>query len=119
MLTHGGGVIVMRTVILTVLGLALLAGCSRDDDRILFDGQAFRGKAKHIERDDRRSFTATVSPVSASVDGAREAGRFEGVKYCIQQYGTSRIAWATGPDDDPQTWSIDRDTVTFTGRCKP
>ena len=55
MLTHGGGVIVMRTVILTVLGLALLAGCSRDDDRILFDGQAFRGKAKHIERDDRRS----------------------------------------------------------------
>ena len=109
----------MRAVILTVLSLALLAGCSRNDDRILFDGQAFRGKAKHVNKDDRRDFTASVSPLSASLEGAREAGRYEGTKYCIQQYGTSKIAWASGPDDDPQTWAIDRDTVTFAGRCQP
>jgi len=109
----------MRMLTLTVIGLVLLAGCSRNDDAILFDGQQFRGKAKHIERSDRRSFTASVSPISASLEGAREAGRYEGIKYCIEGYGTSNIAWISGPDDEPQTWSIDRDTATFTGRCEP
>ena len=98
----------MRGVVLTVLGVSVLAGCNRVDDSILFDGQAFRGQAKFVERADRRDFTATVSPVSASVEGAREAGRYEGIKYCIAEYGTSVIEWA-----------IDRDTVTFSGSCKP
>lgn len=109
----------MRAIIISVLALGVVAGCNRADERILFDGQAFRGKAKHVEKSDRRDFTATVSPVSASVEGAREAGRYEGIKYCIEEYGTSRIAWAASPDAEPQSWSIDRDAVTFSGRCQP
>ncbi len=109
----------MRTMIFTAVSVALLAGCSNNDDRFLFDGQEFRGKATHIDRDNRRSFTASVSPVSASLEGAREAGRYEGIKYCVTEYGTSNIAWVTGPDEEPQTWTIDRDTVTFSGRCQP
>lgn len=109
----------MRILMLMALVLAVLAGCSRNEDRILFDGQQFRGKTKHIDRDDRRGFTAAISPISASIEGAREAGRYEGTKYCIEFYGTSDITWSSGPDDEPQTWAIDRDTVTFAGRCQP
>lgn len=109
----------MRYALLGSLAIGLLAACSSNDDTILFDGQAFRGKATHIDRDNRREFAATVSPVSASIEGAREAGRFEGVKYCVVEYGTSDITWITGPDAEPQTWAVDRDSVTFTGRCDP
>lgn len=109
----------MRTLVLISLSLAVLAGCNQRDDRILFDGQAFRGKAAFESRDNRRQFIATVGPVSASIEGAREAGRYEGTKYCIREYGTSQIAWITSPDAEPQAWSVDRDTVTFSGRCTP
>lgn len=109
----------MRIYILMALSALIVAGCSRSDDRIRFDGEVYRAKANFVDRDDRRAFTASVTPVSASLEGAREAGRYEGVKYCIEEYGTSKIAWSASPDDEPQAWSIDRDTVTFAGRCQP
>lgn len=109
----------IRVVFSMFILSTVLAGCNQRDDTILFDGQAFRGKASHVDRNNRRSFTATVSPVSASIDGAREAGRFEGTKYCVNEYGTSDIIWDASPDAEPQTWSVDRDSVTFSGTCDP
>ena len=109
----------MRLIALISLAAMLAAGCNNRDDEILFDGQAFRGKAGFESRDNRRSFVATIRPVSASIEGAREAGRYEGIKYCVTEYGTSDIAWSLSPDAEPQTWNVDRDTVTFTGRCAP
>ncbi|WP_050928115.1 hypothetical protein [Aestuariivita boseongensis] len=109
----------MRTLIIAALACSVIAGCNRKDERILFDGQAFRAKATHVEKSDRRDFVASVSPVSASLEGAREAGRYEGTKYCINEYGTSQITWTASPDAEPQAWTLDRDTVTFAGRCEP
>ncbi|WP_290559856.1 hypothetical protein [Aestuariivita sp.] len=107
----------MKPLILMSLALALVAGCTARDDRVRFDGEVFRGKASH-DRDDRRKFTVEVSPVSASLDGAREAGRFEGIKYCINEYGTSNIEWSVGPDTDPAALVIERDRLSFAGMCK-
>ncbi|MDC0343549.1 hypothetical protein OAN15_00715 [bacterium] len=105
-------------LILSALALTIVAGCSSNKEVILFDGQAFRAKVSK-DRDARRNFFATVSPVSASTEGAREAGRYEGIKYCIMEYGTSNILWTLSPDAEPQTWSLDGDTVTFSGTCRP
>lgn len=107
----------LRVFLFIPMAALLLTGCNQRDDSVLFDGQAFRGKVAFESRDNRRNFVATVRPVSASVEGAREAGRYEGVKYCITEYGTSEITWSLSPDAEPVTWSVDSDTVTFTGRC--
>ncbi|TNF63529.1 MAG: hypothetical protein EP307_04910, partial [Rhodobacteraceae bacterium] len=78
-----------RTMLLVTLAAGLaLSACNRRDETILFDGQAFRAKASAVDKDDLRTFTATISPVSASLEGAIEAGRYEGTKYCIANYGT-------------------------------
>ncbi len=109
-----------KTALLIALAaLVAVPACNRKDDRILFDGQAFRGKAAAVSKDDRRVFTATVSPVSASIDGAVEAARYEGMKYCIENYGTSDILWTIGPDTPRESLVIDRDALTFQGSCRP
>ncbi len=101
-----------------VLALMALGACNKDKEPILFDGVAFKAKATKEDKD-LSEFLVTVSPVSASLDGAREAGRYQGTRYCIQNYGTSTIHWTVGPDTDPASLVIDRDTLIFKGKCKP
>lgn len=109
----------MRSAVTLVLMAALLTGCSSfREDRQTFDGQVYRGKAKKAD-DDRKDFIAEISPVSASLNGAREAGRYEGTRYCIENFGTSRIRWAVGPDTDPAQLVVQNDRLTFLGRCTP
>lgn len=111
-----------RVVSLGVLAtVALLAACSgrSSSDRILFDGHAFRASAKAVDKKATPTdFTVTVNGVSASLDGAREAGRHEGTRYCVQNFGSSRIVWKVGPDSEPQTLRIDNDKLTFAGSCQ-
>ena len=85
-------------------------------DRVAFDGQNYRG-AVRTERRDRINFTASVRPVSASLDGAILAAEYEGIKHCIKFFGTSRIDWSVGPETDRAALPIDGDTLIFTGRC--
>lgn len=109
-----------RTVLLLTLAVALAAcGNNRAEDRILFDGVDFRMKARTIDRNDLAGFTVEVRPVSASLEGARAAGEYEGIRYCIENYGNSRIKWETGPETDPETLAIENDTLVFKGRCDP
>lgn len=97
--------------------LALLAACGQSQDaRPSFDGQYFRARVA-AEREVRQNFLVTVQPVSASLDGAREAARYEAVKYCIKRYGSSDITWVSGPDQDPTGFVIDDDAATFRGAC--
>jgi predicted small secreted protein len=114
---------VIRVRALTTISLALaatvvLAACNRGEEDILFDGQKYKTKARK-EADDLAVFVASITPVSASLDGAREAGRYEGTKYCIENYGTSKIKWTVGPDTDPETLTISDDTLVFRGECNP
>lgn len=103
------------TVALTVASACTVTSSS---DRVLFDGHFFRTKAKHVDKKAMPTeFTVVVNGVSASLDGAREAGRFEGTKFCINNFGSSSIAWKVGPDTEPQKLRITDDKLTFAGAC--
>ncbi len=101
------------------LGAGLVLGaCDQKKDRVAFDGVYFKAKQSK-QKKGGKTFTVSVKPVSASFDGAREAGRYEGTKYCIQYYGTSEIDWIVGPDADlSQLIPVD-DTLTLQGVCDP
>lgn len=107
-----------RLLLLVTLCGALAACGSLRKDQIAFDGQFFRASAKPEDRADRQSFAVTVRPASASLVGALEAGRHEGMKYCIETYGNSVILWTRGPDDDPSSHVIERDTLVLLGTCE-
>lgn len=111
-----------RTVLATlVVVLAVTAACSRNRnrDRLLFDGQEFRTRANPVDKKvTLADFTVTVEDVSRSLDGAREAGRYQGTRYCIENYGTSKIAWAVGPDTDPAQLRVVDNRLTFQGECE-
>ncbi|WP_170454668.1 hypothetical protein [Ruegeria arenilitoris] len=105
--------------VLVLLTLLSACGTAPTSDRILFDGKSFRAKAKPVDK--KRSpadFTVTIKGVSASLDGAREAGRYEGTRFCIQNFGSSRIAWKVGPDTEPQNLRVENDSLTFSGACQ-
>ena len=105
-----------------VFGLAVVSACgiaTPSENRVQFDGQSFRAKAKPVDKKvSPADFTVVVNGVSASLDGAREAGRFEGTKFCIKNFGSSRIVWKVGPDTDPQNLRISDDKLTFSGTCQ-
>lgn len=105
-----------------VLLLSLGAACSTpvsSANRVLFDGNYYRSKAKVVDKKvSPTDFTVTVNGVSQSLDGAREAGRHEGIKFCIQNFGSSRINWKVGPDTEPQNLRISDDKLTFAGTCQ-
>ena len=104
--------------VLVLLCSALVACGNVRKDKLSFDGQYFRSKASKTGSDDRRQFSVDVRPVSASVEGAQEAGRHEATKYCIENFGNSVVFWDIGPDDDPQTYVLDGDTLVLQGTCE-
>jgi hypothetical protein len=101
--------------------LATLAACSgRNANEIAFDGILFKTKTSAVDKKvSRADFTATIYAASASLDGAREAARYEGTKYCVTNYGTSDIDWVVGPDSDPARLTLVDNNITFRGRCDP
>ncbi len=108
----------MRMALIMAGALALTA-CTNRDEAFAFDGQYYRAKASKLDKDDRAQFAVSVKPVSASLDGAREAGRYEGTRYCIENYGTSQIEWSEGPDAEDGTLRVDNDTLLLQGECDP
>jgi hypothetical protein len=106
----------MRFAAVILVMAAALAACGPDDDDLLFDGQFYRAKLS-TDRGARDLFTVTVSPVSKSLVGAREAARYEATVYCVNRYGRSDIDWTVGPDTPDEELVIVNDTLTFQGRC--
>lgn len=104
------------SLLISALALAGLSGCSDPADAVLFDGMAFKHSIK-IDKEDRRRFVATSAPVSQSLDGAREAARFEGTAYCVRKYGSSEIEWSASPDAETKSLSIVEDQLSVQGRC--
>lgn len=114
--------VISRLPVLMGWGLLLCAalavsGCANRKNQVLYDGEVFRAKASKIDRDTRQMFAVEVPGVSKSFEGAREAGRFEGTRYCLENYGTSDIVWSRGPDDDPDTLLAERDKLSLRGTC--
>ncbi len=105
-----------------ILGVAVvIAACTpREEKREAFDGAYFKTKTSAVDKKATRAvFTTTITGVSQTLDGARQAAAYEGTRYCIEQYGTSQIAWTIGPDTEPQNLRIVDDKLTFSGRCDP
>ena len=102
-------------------GVLVLAGCSDiRKKQEPFEGFYFKAKTGAVDKKETLAvFTATVSGVSQSLKGARQAAEYEGTKYCIEQYGNSRIDWTIGPDTAPESLRIVDDKLTFAGRCDP
>lgn len=107
----------MRTILLITCAALVLTACSRDRaNRVAFDGVFYNGKLTS-SGNDRQNFVATISPVSEGLEGAIEAGRYEGTKHCIENYGTSTIDWTLGPDSPRDQLRPQGDTLTFQGTC--
>ncbi len=106
----------MKQIVLLCVTASLLAGCTSRDDRIAFDGKFFRTKLSKV--DGRRDvFTLTVRNASQSINGAREAARYEATVYCVNTYGSSDITWVVGPDTPAENLRLVGDSLTFQGSC--
>jgi len=107
----------MWRVSLLVLVAVGLTACTKKDDRVLFDGLYFKAKTKR-DGDNYANFITTISPASAGIEPALEAGRYEGTKYCLaNNFGTSIVHWTVGPDTDPAKLVIVDNEITLRGRC--
>ena len=107
----------MRVAVLFFASFALLSACSDKDKRVFFDGNYYPTKAKKV-KGDRESFTVNVRRASKGLNGAREAGRHGGIKYCVETFGYSEIQWEIGPDADAVALGADRGSLTLKGRCE-
>ena len=109
-----------RLAILMMMGLAV-TGCSKlgfaKKSDPTFQGERFRGSSK-ADRGARQHFVATVRPVSKSFEGARQAAEYQGIRHCIEYFGTSDISWEIGPQTDPDALNVENDTLTFMGSCQ-
>lgn len=108
----------LLTAALLIAALMLSACSGRKADRVAFDGVFFRSTAGKVDKQVDQ-FEITVSPASASIDGAREAGRYEATRYCIRNFGTSDVAWTEGPDAEDGTLTIANDRLILRGTCTP
>lgn len=108
----------IRQGIMLGICAGLLAGCGSSKKRSLelFDGHRFPARLERVS-EDRRSFEITVREVSQSPAGAREAGRYQATRYCIEQFGSSMAEWEIGPDDENLP-AVDN-TLFFKGACAP
>lgn len=106
----------MRPTAIAVIAALCVTACSGVRDGVTFDGKYYRASL-NTDRGSREDFTLTVRPVSASLLGAKEAGRYEATVYCVNRYGRSDIQWVVGPDDPDETLPISNDTLTLQGTC--
>ena len=106
----------MRALFISLMAVALIAGCNKRKNQLAFDGQYFKTKVTEVD-DDQLQFQISVSPVSASLDGAREAGRHQATKYCIENFGSSDATWIAGPDAEATDLNLDGDTLLLRGAC--
>ncbi len=108
---------ISRNLTLGLITVVMLAGCTERAKRVYFDGKHFPTREKAVSKEERDRFVVTVRRVDQGLDPAREAGRHGGSRYCIKNFGTSEIEWASGPDDPAETLQVSNSTLTLTGRC--
>ena len=106
----------MRLICGVMILATALAACSRDVNVYEFDGVVFKANARK-DGDSKAQFTATASPASESVSGALQSAEYQGIRYCVNNFGTSDIEWSFGPDQDPETYVPENDTVVLSGTC--
>ena len=102
-----------------VMGILVLvlAGCGQSRiSQITYEGAVFNGDLRS-ERGDRAAFVATGGPASVSLEGARQAAKFQAVRHCIDYLGSSDVEWINGPDVEDAELVVENNDVVLTGRC--
>jgi hypothetical protein len=107
---------------LALIGVLSVSACGNKRsvtgvERKSFDGAFFKTGAKKLSKDDISYITAYAKPASQSVTGARAAVAYEGTKYCIENFGTSKINWSMDPRNEETTLPNDKDELIAQGRC--
>ena len=93
-----------------------LSACAKPGDRVLFDGKYYPAKVKK-DKTTRENFVVTVQRAAQGIDGAREAGRYEGTNYCIKNFGDSTIEWAEGQGPEDATPATGAGNLVLRGSC--
>ena len=106
----------MKGIVLMLAAVLALAACGDKSKRLYFDGKLYPATAKK-EEGARELFVVTVRKADQGLDGAREAGRHAGHKYCIENYGTSNIEWSQGPDAEDGTLVFAGGSLILRGKC--
>ncbi len=115
----------VRMGVALVGAAVLMAGCANvrdklsNNEKVTFDGFYFVSTVDRLDRKEREHFKVYVRNPQQSLEAAREAGRYEAVKYCIKEFGTSRIAWISGPDVEDGALVLEKDRLVFEGTCNP
>jgi len=108
-----------------LIAATALSGCSgnwrasfkSNRERVTFEGYEYKAKAKQVSKEERDHFEVVVSRANQSLIGARQAGGYEAVKYCIKEYGTSKMDWVIGPETETII-PVD-DKIRLEGYCRP
>lgn len=107
----------IRAMTLAALAATLaLTACGKPGERALFDGNYYPAKlSKSGER--REEFSVAVRDAQQGINGAREAGRFEGTRYCVETYGDSDISWQPGYGPEDARAVSDSGGLMMRGSC--
>lgn len=107
---------------LVIAAVLVLTGCEAvvGNKRPLYDGVPFKTSAKAVDKKVSRAlFSVTVKDAGRSITGARQAAAHAGTRYCIENYGTSRIDWAVNPSDENAPLTLSGGDAIFQGTCNP
>ncbi|MEX0304632.1 MAG: hypothetical protein AB3N24_19610 [Leisingera sp.] len=111
---------VLPMACLAVAAFVSACGSTTASNRPLYDGVPFKAKAKPVDKKtDRALFQVEIKGADRSVKGAREAAAHAGTKYCVQNYGSSKIAWVSDPGDEEAQLTLTDGRATFQGTCTP
>ncbi len=104
----------MRLPIIISLAFVVSAcGEAWQDNRIPFGGIIFAYSVDAYP-DKPEDFRIVIKNAVQNVDASREAGQYEGTKYCVETFGTSDIEWGQGPEADP---TIIKGNLHLNGSC--
>lgn len=105
-----------RGLVLVFCAVAGLSACSKDPNRIFYDGIDFRPKSDRVS-DDKRVFLVSVAGAAVNADAARKAAVHAGVQYCMKHFGASPITWADDPLADAAGLLTAEGVLAREGRC--
>lgn len=105
-----------KRMLLTLAAALALAACGKSGERVFFEGNYYPADLASTG-EGREAFAVTVQDATQGIEGAREAGRFEATRYCIENYGDSDITWQQGYGVEDARAMTDRGSLIMRGSC--
>ncbi|MFX0545660.1 hypothetical protein ACEWPL_008960 [Roseovarius sp. S1116L3] len=107
---------IAKPLTLAVCAALALTACARSGERARFNGNYYPADLNQVG-DRREDFVIAVRDPGQGIEGAREAGRYEATRYCVETFGDSTINWRAGYDPDAGAAVIDNGKLILRGSC--